>query len=115
MDVTQQASRSIASASDLRRSQVAETPEKANLRREVTQLRNHVVHTVLEVERFVKEAKVDSYEKARAILANQKTNFERTAGEYEQYARDVCRKRWLKGKLNFTAKLFQPFNIKMKC
>ena len=92
MDVTQQASSSITSASDPRGSQVVETPEEASLRREVTQLRDHLVHIEVEAESYVKEVKVDAYGKAKTMLVDQTTNFERATAKYEEYARGVCQK-----------------------
>ena len=49
-----------------------------------------MVHTESETESYINPVKVDAYEKAKAILADQKANSDQTIGEYEEYARDGC-------------------------
>ena len=71
---------------------VAETPEKKNLKKQVSELvealnfEEHMVH------HKVHEVKVDAGSKVRQILKDQQDNFRRVATEYEQHARDILTK-----------------------
>ena len=65
---------------------------KANLRREVTQMKDQLVFTEFEAEGFAKNVKVDAVEKARALLADLRASFERTACEFEERVRDERQK-----------------------
>ena len=82
-----------ASSSDPNVLQVAaETSVRANLRREVIQMKDQLVFIEFEAESFAENAKVDAMEKARALLADQRASFERTACEIEERARDKSQK-----------------------
>ena len=71
---------------------VAETPEKNNLKKQVSELvealnlEEHMVH------HKVHEVKVDAGTKVRQILKDQQDNFRRVATEYEEHARDIMTK-----------------------
>ena len=71
---------------------VAETPEKKNLKKQVSELvealnfEEHMVH------HKVHEVKVDAGTKVRQILKDQQDNFRRVATEYEEHARDIMTK-----------------------
>ena len=83
-------SKSVAGVSANSSQLAAETPVNASLRREAAQMTDQLVFTELEAESFAKDVQVDAMEKARALLADQRANFERTANQFEEHARDVC-------------------------
>ena len=80
MELTQEASSSSTNVSDPQGLQVvAQTPEKSNLCREVSQMRGALYHTESEAETVVKQVNVDALSNDKALLEHQKTDFERTA------------------------------------
>jgi hypothetical protein len=70
---------------------LSETPEKANLRSEVYQLRDTLQNTEVEANAVVNNVRRDVIQRAEALLNDQRSSFERTAGEFEEKARDICK------------------------
>ena len=70
----------------------ADTSEKARLRRQDSDLVDALQYEENKVHQEIHEVKVDAGEKVKALLKDQRANFERVASEYEQYAKDICQK-----------------------
>ena len=71
---------------------VVDTPEKAHLRRQVSDLVDALQYEGNKVHQEIHEVKVDAGNKVKALFKDQQANFQRVATEYEQQARDICQK-----------------------
>ena len=69
---------------------VALSREKAMLKHEVSQLREHFSNVQNQAESYVKAVKVSTMDKAKALLANRMAGYQQAAREHEAAAKDIC-------------------------
>ena len=70
----------------------ADTPEKSQLRKQVSDLVDALQYEENKVHQEIHEVKVDAGEKVKAVLKDQLANFKLVAIDYEQHARAICEK-----------------------
>ena len=90
--------------------ELADTPVKVQLRREVGQLWDAPQHEETNVHNEIHEIKVDSYSKVKVLLTDQWESFQRTAGEYEQQAKDICQKAVAETRANIHSEAVSAIN-----
>ena len=66
-------------------------------------MRDQLAYAEGEVESYIKGVKVDALNKAKALLADQRSGFERAANEFEEHARDECQKEVARSKAVITS------------
>ena len=71
---------------------MADTPEKAQLRGQVSELVDALQYEETNAHHEIHEVKVDACNKFKALLTDQRESFERAASQYEQHAKDICHK-----------------------
>ena len=92
---------------------VASSPDKTTLKNEVSELRDYLAYTQIEVESYVKAVRVSALDKAKALIADKRAGFDKLLAATKSSLLMSVRLRSPKQRPKSPARLFLLFSRKM--